>query len=153
MIRRQKIRAKEGGVSELYVEVKGAFSNPATLNYMADALWKLMSKETSCIASSGYGGIPLASTIASRHNRKLTLVRQQLKRHGKQTWIEGYVPKNTDNVSIVDDKIITGNSVREVIKVLEKANAKILGCYVVVLAGNPIIDVPLYYLAKEEELE
>jgi orotate phosphoribosyltransferase len=154
LIVHKAILAQDGRKIPVSTEVKGAYGNPKNLNFLADAIWKqIVKKKPTCVASTGYGGIPLASVIASRHRLKLTLVRDKLKVHGKRTWLEGYIPTNKDKVAIVDDKCGSKNTLATVIRHLKPTGAKIAGCYVVVDYGNREIGVPVFHLATEKELE
>ena len=120
-----------GDKTKIYFDVKKAFGNTALINFIATELYKLFDKSVTCIAASGYGGIPIAVVISDRYNLPLVLVRQKDKDHGIKKRIEGYIPNKNDNVAVVDDVFTKGTSLISTIEVL-KEFTNIEGCYVVI---------------------
>jgi len=135
-----------------YIDIKRAFGDSDALNLMANELWFEIDNRTTCIAAVGYGGIPLATPISLLYGLNLTLVRDESKKHGRKTWIDGYVPTKRDKVSIVDDVFTTGRNLRKIIKILEPTGAEILGCHVVVKRGEGKLKIPFTYLMTAEQL-
>lgn len=153
VIYREPVDLKHGAKSLYYVDIKKAYGYPKILEYICDCIWEQMNKSTTCIAASGYGGISVATILSVRHNLKLTLVRDEPKKHGKGGWLDGYEPIKEDKVSIFDDVLTTGGSLGNMIKVIkEETEAKILGCYVVVKRGEWESDIPLSHLLVPEDL-
>lgn len=153
IICREPVNLKNAGASDFYVDVKKAYGYPDVLNQIADALWEKIDKDVTCIATAGYGGLSPATVIASKHNVHLTLVRDKPKKHGKWGWIDGYVPNEQDRVAIVDDVFTTGESLREIIRVLQQlTKVKIVGCYVVCKRGEGKVEIPVTYILTPEEL-
>ena len=146
IIFRKDVKLKNAGASGVYFDVKKAYGSPLALNSIADELWARMDKGTTCVATSGYGGMAPAAVISAKHNLNLVLVRDEPKKYGKGGWIDGYVPNERDKIAIVDDVFTTGGSLREIIEVLKPYGAKIQGCYVVVKRGEGKLSVPLVNL-------
>ena len=138
--------------SSYYIDIKRAFGNPKALNMMVDELFREIDNRATCIAAAGYGGISLATSISLLYGLNLTLVRNEPKKHGREVWVDGYIPTKMDKVAIVDDVFTTGGSLRKIIEVLESTNAEILGCHVVAKRGEGELNVPFTYLLTAEEL-
>lgn len=71
------IPLKGGIISKYYVDVKKAYGYPRTLELIADAMWEQMDQNATCVIASGYGGVPLATVIAAKHNLKLVLLEEK----------------------------------------------------------------------------
>ncbi len=152
IIYRGPVSLKHAGASDFYVDLKKAYGDPTALNLIADGLWKNVGKEATCVATAGYGGLPPATVISSRHNLPLTLVRDEPKKHGMGGWIDGYLPHEQDKIAVIDDVFTTGGSLSRIIEVLEQTGATILGCHVVVKRGEGELQVPLTYILTPDEL-
>ena len=63
VIYKEKVVLRSGEVSDFYCDIKKAFGYPDILNALADEMGAKISTEITCIAASGYGGLPLASVI------------------------------------------------------------------------------------------
>lgn len=138
----EPIELKHGIKTRYYYDVKAAVGNPSALDLLAENLWKIMDKGTTCVADGGYGGVPLGTALELKYNLKHCMVRNKPKQHGKGGWIDGYVPTKEDKVAIIDDVATTGGSLNDIIKVIEPTGAEILGCYVVVKRGDAVLKHP-----------
>ena len=143
---------QNAGKSAFYVDVKKAYGYPDILNGISDALWAGIDKSTTCIASSGHGGISPASVISAKYGLNLTLIRDGFKNHGRRDIIDGYIPGQEDKVSIVDDVFTTGGGLLHMIGVLTPLDCRILGCHVVVKRSRREFSSPLHYLFSLEDL-
>ena len=132
VVRKTPITGRDGKLSSFYCEIKAQYGDPERLRYLADALWNLMTTKPTCVAAGGYGGVPLAVTIALLHNVKLTLIRDLPKSHGKGGVIEGHLPQSSDRVVVVDDKIVTGYSMTTLLGKVRGLQTEIVGVYVIV---------------------
>ena len=83
---------------------------------------------------------------------KLCLVRDKKKNHGRNVFIEGYIPTAKDKIVIIDDVLSTGSSIKETIKILRKAKGKVIGAIVAVKRGEAKISVPITALFSVKEL-
>lgn len=152
LVRKEDIQLKNAGSSNLYIDVKKAYGDPMVLSLLCDVLWQDVSPKATCIAASGYGGLPPASVLAARYDLKLSLVRDEVKDHGAINQIDGYVPTSEDQVVIVDDVFTTGGSLRKTVEIVRSTGAGILGCRVVVKRGEGALDVPLSHIFVLEDL-
>ncbi|MDB5237560.1 MAG: Orotate phosphoribosyltransferase [Parcubacteria group bacterium] len=108
-----EFKLRSGLKSSYYCDIKQALGNPVILEMIVKTLAELVPPEATCIAGSGYGGIPLASLVAYRKKLPLVLVRDKVKGYGTKKTVEGYVPTRNDCVCIIDDVFTTGSSIRE----------------------------------------
>ena len=131
-IRNERVSGVSGVELPFYVDIKRAYSDSSVRQKIASEIWQLMETKPNCIAASGYGGIPLATTISDMYGIKLSMVRDAPKNHGLGGLIDGYVPGINDNVAIVDDVLTTGSSIRKVYAAIERTGAKVIGLYAVV---------------------
>lgn len=152
VIYKESVKLRSGKVSNFYCDIKKAYGYPDILSAIADEVGCKLPKKTTCIVASGYGGLPLASVIAAKFSKRLTLVRNKVKNHGKKEYIDGYVPDQKDNVVIIDDVITTGSSIMSTINVLENTGAKIVNALVVVKRGDATLSIPYSYIFTIEEI-
>ncbi|MBI2447969.1 hypothetical protein HYV44_00210 [Candidatus Microgenomates bacterium] len=152
IIYQNPVNLKNAGMADFYVDIKKAYGDPGALNMMADEVWKRIDQSITSIVAGGYGGLPLATTLSFKHKIHLTLVRDKPKEHGKNNWIDGYIPNEKDKVAIVDDVFTTGGSLKKMIEIVEPTGAEIVGCYVVVKRGDGDISCPLTHILTSEEL-
>ncbi len=97
VIYKEPVRLKNVEASDFYVDIKKAFGYSNILKLMCRLLWSKMDKKTTCIAASGYGGLPLAVKLCSMKGFELAMVRNTPKNHGRKEFIDGYVPTEKDN--------------------------------------------------------
>jgi orotate phosphoribosyltransferase len=152
IVRWQKVKLKNAGASDFYIDIKKAYGNPEAMALMVKIMGGWIKSQVRCVAASGYGGLPLAATIAAKYNLQLTLIREKPKTHGLNVWIDGYVPAMNDKIIIVDDVLSTGESLKQMIKVLSRTKAKILECYVVVKRGSGKLKVPCRHILEVRDL-
>ena len=154
-----EVKLSHAGSSDFYIDVKKALGYPEISDLIRDELWGKMQRKPTCIAASGYGGIVLATKITDKYRTtnnqriKLTLVRDNPKKHGLNKLVEGYVPTKDDVVAIVDDVLTTGRSIKNVRETLAETGAKITGAYVVVKRGEAQMSLPAFYLFNAWELK
>ena len=150
---RKNVVLRAGEKSDFYVDVKKVYGNPKLLNEIGRAITKDINKETTCLATSGYGGIPLATVISQITGLPLSLVRGDEKNHGRGGLIDGYIPNEQDIVAVIDDVYTTGSSLRQTIKIISKMNATITRCHVVVARNNTDnFQIPVSLLFKSDDL-
>ena len=125
-----------GKVSDYYIDIKKAYSDPKILSLMAKMISSEIPKKVTCIAATGHGGIPLATVISTMRNLPLILVRQTARDHGTMSTIDGYIPNSKDVAAIIDDVYSTGSSINQMTDALSQYKLKISGAYVVVSRVN-----------------
>ena len=152
VVRREKVKLKHAGISGFYLDIKTAYGYPDILDELCRRIQKSMPKTINCVAASGYGGLPLATAFALKYKLKLVLVREKPKQHGRNVWIDGYVPKKEDRVWIVDDVLTTGKSINQAVKMLVSAKTKVVGCSVIVKRSSRKLIIPCRYLMTAEDL-
>lgn len=143
---------KHAGMAKFYADLKMGYGDPDVLRLISSEIWEQMDKRTTCIAANGYGGISIAGIISKDYKIHLTQIRDEPKKHGKGGWIDSYVPTPKDYVSIYDDVLTTGGTLRRIMEILKPTGAKILGCHVGVKRGEAELCVPLTYLLTVDEL-
>lgn len=132
IVRSEPVTLASGQRSDFYIDVKKAYGYPELLRLASEGVWMLMSDRTTCVAAIGFGGAPLATAISLSHNLRLTMIRDEPKKHGKRNLLDGHVPDRNDKVSIVDDVLTTGLNLKKAVEALLPTGAEILGCSVVV---------------------
>lgn len=152
VIQRQKINLKHAGASNFYIDIKKIYGYPEILDLISDAVIGGIDKRTTCVAGAGYGGIPLATAVSLKLGLGLVLVRDKKKAHGRNVWIDGYVPQAKDRVWIIDDVFTTGKSIEHMTKILKITKAKVIGCSVVVRRSEQKISIPYKSILTMEEL-
>ncbi|MDP3697712.1 MAG: phosphoribosyltransferase family protein [Candidatus Taylorbacteria bacterium] len=153
VIKKGKFVLASGKISDFYVDMKKVLGYPQTSQLVCNELCKIINKKTTCIASIGYGGLPLAARVSFKLGLPLVVVREKPRKHGLKNLIDGYVPTNKDKVAIVDDVFTMGTSMSKILKALAKTNAKILAGYVVVNRGNASkFEVPIKSLVTLADL-
>ena len=115
-----EFKLSSGKTSEHYVNCK-----PVTLTgrgLTLASLLMLMHVKTDYVAGLTLGADPLVSGVAlvSALDSRLVnglIVRKEPKGHGTQAWIEGLLPRERTNITVLEDVITTGGSA---IKAVEK---------------------------------
>ncbi len=152
VVRYEQVALKHAGNSAMYIDIKKAYGYPNVLVLLCKLMREKMDKRVDCIAAGGYGGLPLAGALAEKYNLKLTMVREKPKTHGRNVWIDGYIPKAGDKVWIVDDVFTTGESINQIVKILKSVKANVVGCSVVVVRTNKKILIPCKHILTIKEL-
>ena len=129
VLRFGEFELKSGRISPWFFNA-GLFRHGASLGklggYYADALMA-SGLPTDCLFGPAYKGIPLvtatAIALASGHDKDIpwTFNRKEAKDHGEGGILVGAEP--TGNVTIVDDVISAGTSIREVMGIIEGLKA------------------------------
>ena len=117
-------KLSSGKTSEHYVNCK-----PVTLSgrgLTLASLLMLMHVETDCVAGLTLGADPLVSgvSLVSALDSKMVnglIVRKEAKGHGTQAWIEGPLPKEGTQITVLEDVITTGGSAIQAVKRLRDA--------------------------------
>jgi orotate phosphoribosyltransferase len=132
VVRHGRFVLKSGARSNVYIDMKKAWGNPVLLRMIARAMARRLPKSATCIAVSGYGGLPLGTAVSLASNLPLTLVRETPKNHGRRTWLDGYLPTARDRVAVLDDVYTSGTGLRQIVRVIRQTRARVAGRLVVV---------------------
>ena len=146
------VRLRSGQQSNFYCDIKKAYGHPSLLTGIAKEIGKLIDKNITCVAASGYGGLPLAVVVATMFNLNFVAVRDKVKKYGRGSYIDGYVPNEDDKIIIIDDVLTTGSSIKETYSVLRKTKAEITEAIVVVKRGEASLPIPHRYIFTIDDL-
>lgn len=160
IVQKRNVTLVNAGQSDTYFDVKSAYGDPAVMQMIVDEIWNLIQKDiteqnknvTVIAATDGVGGIPLASVLSIDCGRKLTIVREEQKKHGLEKQIEGYCTKKGDIIALVDDVCTTGGTLQKAADIIQATGAEVLGAYVLIKRGNVKLSVPFRYVMTAEEL-
>lgn len=152
VIHKEPVRLRSGLSSTFYCDIKKSFGYPDILDLLAEEVGKNLEKNVTCIAASGYGGLPLAAVVAGKFNLKFVLVRDSVKKHGKGGQIDGYIPTKSDKVAIVDDVLTTGSSIRETYAILKKNKARVAYAVVIVKRGEAKLPISCKHIFTIAEI-
>lgn len=140
-------------VSDLYADIKMAFGYPAQRNEIIENFLREIPDEATCIAASGYGGVPAASILSYLDSKKLSMLRDKPKGHGSPVFFDGHVPGENDKLLIIDDVFTTGGSLRKIIEKAEQNGAEVIGCMVVYERGNASgFEYPVKSMIKPDDI-
>lgn len=115
--------------SPVYCDNRLTLTAPAVRNDVENGLAKLIRTyypEVEVLMGTSTAGIAHAAITAHLLNLPMGYVRSGAKDHGRQNQIEGKL-ESGQKVVVVEDLISTGGSVLEVVDVLRKAGAEVLG--------------------------
>jgi orotate phosphoribosyltransferase len=106
-----------GKKSPYYIDLRQTISSPITMDWIANALTRIIVNEIGKekidkILGVPTAGIPFATVVSQKLGLPLIYYRQARKEHGVRKKVEGILERN-DRVLIVDDLITTGESVIE----------------------------------------
>lgn len=132
IVKQGEFALTSGRRSDFYIDIKKILGYPKMSKIVCRELCKIIDKKTTCIASIGYGGMPIASMVSSQLGLPLVVIRDKPRKHGLKNLIEGYIPSEKDRVAVIDDVFTVGSSISKVLRILSRTKAKILGGYVVV---------------------
>ncbi len=115
--------------SPVYCDNRLTLTAPAVRNDVENGLAELIRTyypEVEVLMGTSTAGIAHAAITAHLLNLPMGYVRSGAKDHGRQNQIEGKL-ESGQKVVVVEDLISTGGSVLEVVDVLRKADAEVLG--------------------------
>lgn len=152
VIHKEPVKLRSGVTANFYCDIKKAYGYPDVLNALTDEVGTLLAEGITCVAASGYGGLPLASLVAAKFNKKFIAVRDRSKGHGKGGFIDGYIPTEKDNITIIDDVLTTGSSIKETYAILAETKANIKNAIIIVKRGDAKLPIPYEYLFTIDEI-
>ena len=119
-----------GEKSDVYVDVKRAWTSPARLDLLARALAARVGDEER-LAGMELGAVPLVVAVAIRTGRDYVVLRKATKDHGTRQPYEGSIPSGT-RVLLIEDVSTTGGSTLRSIEIVRAAGGVVDRALVVV---------------------
>lgn len=123
-----------GAISDYYIDIKKASTDPKTLKTIAQE----MSKYTTgydLLAGMELGAVPLVVALSLKTGIPYVIVRKEKRGHGTEKQIEGGNVQDK-NVLVIEDVTTSGGSVVKTIQILRVNNAKVDKALVVVDRGS-----------------
>lgn len=145
-------RLRSGEISDYYCDVRRVFARPKLLKAAAETMRSLLPAGTTCVAASGYGGLPLGTAVSISSNLPLIGVRSESKSHGKSGRMCGYAPTATDRAVIIDDVLTSGSSLRETVEGLMDSGVAVIGAVVLVRRNVIEFTFPVWAVFEVEGL-
>ena len=119
-----------GAISDYYIDIKKASTDPKTLQIIAQELSKY-TKGYDLLAGMELGAVPLVVALSLETNLPYVMIRKEKRGHGTSKQIEGCDVKNK-KVLVIEDVTTSGGSVVKTIQVLRENNAEVDKVLVVV---------------------
>jgi orotate phosphoribosyltransferase len=113
-----------GAVSDYYVDIKKASTDPNVLKTIARFMKPITKENYDIIAGMELGAVPLIVALSLETNIPFAIVRKQKRDHGTGKQIEGTSVADK-KVLIVEDVTTSGGSVVNTIQILRQNKAKI----------------------------
>lgn len=143
-------RLSSGRHSDRFVQKFRILEDPALLEPIGRAIAeRFRVLGPSVVVSAAVGGILLGYEVARQLGVKAIFVEKE---NGVAVLRRGFSVSATDRALIVEDVVTTGLSVREVIELVRRTGARIVGVGVIVMRGEAILretqddKVPVYAL-------
>ncbi|MHB1435150.1 MAG: orotate phosphoribosyltransferase [Thermoplasmata archaeon] len=127
-----------GQTSDVYVDVKRAWTDPARLELLAQALADRVGT-TDRLAGMELGAVPLVVATALRTGHPFVIIRKASKEHGTRQRYEGEI-RAGDRVLLIEDVATTGGSSLDSIAVLRAQGAIVDRALVVVDRESGAVD-------------
>lgn len=118
-----------GWKSPIYCDNRVTLSYPSIRNYIREHLARQIEElygKPDMIAGVATGAIGMGVLVADYLNLPFCYVRPEVKGHGRQNKIEGFLEPNT-SVVVIEDLISTGKSSLLAVEALQEAGAKVKG--------------------------
>ena len=144
-----------GEKSDVYVDVKRAWTDPERLDLLARALAARVGS-VDRLAGMELGAVPLVVATALRTGRPFVVLRKAAKEHGTRQAFEGEIPAGA-RVLLIEDVTTTGGSSVRSLEILRNAGATVDRALVVIdresgarerLAGLGVTLEPLATMAE-----
>lgn len=119
-----------GAHSSGYIQSSKVFGYPAyTEPLAADLADRFREEGVTCVVGPALGGVVLAYTVARRLQVRAVYAERV---QGILSFGRGFDIGPEDRVLIVEDAVITGNSVREIMDLVDEAGASVVGVAVMI---------------------
>lgn len=112
-----------GAVSDYYIDIKKASTNPSVLKKIAATMAEY-AEGYDIIAGMELGAVPLVVALSLETNIPHVIIRKEKREHGTSKQIEGEDVKDK-KVLVIEDVTTSGESVVKTIKILRENKAKV----------------------------
>lgn len=119
-----------GAVSDYYIDIKKASTNPSVLKKIAESM-KEYAEGYDLLAGMELGAVPLVVALSLEVDIPYVIIRKEKREHGTSKQIEGGDVKNK-KVLVVEDVTTSGGSVIKTLQILRENQAKVDEVLVVV---------------------
>jgi len=119
-----------GEKSDVYIDVKRAWTDPARLELLASALAPRVGR-TDRLAGMELGAVPLVVATALKTRHPYVVLRKATKEHGTRQPFEGEIPAGS-HVLLIEDVSTTGGSTLRSIEIVRAAGGIVDRALVVV---------------------
>jgi orotate phosphoribosyltransferase len=119
-----------GAVSDYYIDIKNASTDPNTLKKIAEAMAE-HAEGYDLIAGMELGAVPLVVALSLKTKIPYVIVRKDKRGHGTNKQIEGGSVKNK-KVLVIEDVTTSGGSVVKTLQILHENHGKVDKVLVVV---------------------
>lgn len=119
-----------GAISDYYIDIKKASTDPATLKMIAQTMSE-HAQGYDLIAGMELGAVPLIVALSLETDIPYVIIRKEKREHGTGKQIEGKDVKNK-YVLVIEDVTTSGGSVVKTIQILRENNAEVDKVLVVV---------------------
>jgi orotate phosphoribosyltransferase len=107
-----------GAVSDYYIDIKKASTNPIILQKIAEMMSEY-AKGYDLIAGMELGAVPLVTALSLQTNIPFVIIRKEKREHGTVKQIEGYDVRDK-RVLVIEDVTTSGNSVVKTINIIRQ---------------------------------
>ena len=119
-----------GAVSDYYIDIKKASTNPNILKKISEAMAEY-AEGYDLIAGMELGAVPLVTALSLQTNIPYVIIRKEKREHGTSKQIEGGDVKDK-RVLVIEDVTTSGNSVIKTINIIRQNHGKVDEVIVVV---------------------
>ena len=112
-----------GEKSDVYIDVKRAWPDPARLTLMARALASRVGREPR-LAGMELGAVPLVVAVALATGRPYVVLRKAAKEHGTRQAFEGEIPRG-ERVLLIEDVTTTGGTLVRSVEIIRAAGGEV----------------------------
>jgi len=119
-----------GAVSEYYIDIKKASTNPIALKKIVEAMAE-NTEGYDLLAGMELGAVPLVVALSLETNKPYVIIRKEKRDHGTSKQLEGG-DVSGKKVLVVEDVTTSGGSIIKSIKILREHNATVDKVLVVV---------------------
>ncbi len=127
-----------GAKSDVYVDVKRAWTEPRRLDGLGRALAARVGSEPR-LAGMELGAVPLVVAVALRVGRPFVILRKAAKEHGTRQPFEGEIPAG-EPVLLLEDVTTTGGSTERSVQIVRDAGGTVERAVAVVDRGAGAVE-------------